>query len=256
MTTLFVDAGNTNVKWQLGRAGELHSSSAEKPDFSDWVRVNLAAIDDLAVSSVQSESWNQKLVVLCSGLNLGCWFAQSNSESQGLISAYPQAQNLGVDRWLAMLALWVRSKKSFLLVDSGTALTLDVVDGHGQHLGGYILPGFEMQSGALLSTSDTLNTLVNESAGKLPSDSVDLGCSTSEAIGYGILASPVALIEKLMKNAELSSDRLVFTGGSAAQLQQLINQGRLEDDLVMQGLSLAYAYTQEQAQTRMDLNKI
>lgn len=252
MTTLFIDAGNTNVKWRLGEAGDMQNCAFDDPGFRGWVRSNQAAISSVAISSVQSEQWNLKLEDLCDELDLTCWFAKSDAENQGLISAYSQPDNLGVDRWLALLALWCRLKKGFVLVDSGTALTLDVVDNGGQHLGGYILPGLALQRRALLDASERLDKLVSTE----PKYQVELGRDTSEAIDQGIFASAVALIEKLMKNAELSSDCLVFTGGSAAQLQQAMNQSHLEDDLVMQGLSLAYAYTQEQAQTGMELNKI
>lgn len=241
MNTLFVDAGNTNVKWRLGGVEGLSSCSADASTFPHWIRDNRSAIKRVAISSVQTALWNLQLQTLCDELELEYWFARSEADSQGLISAYSQPENLGVDRWLAMLALWTRYSAGFVLVDSGTALTLDVVNNRGRHLGGYILPGFKLQRHALLEASENLEIL----AGDISSYNLELGRNTHEAIDHGALASVTALIEKLMRDTALPSSSLFFTGGGVAQLHDLVKQGHIEEDLVLQGLSMAWRQSQQ-----------
>lgn len=240
-TALFIDAGNTKVKWRLGQVGEVSQCLLNGSGLVDWIQANHASIDRLIVSSVQSRKWDLEIKSLCEQLNLAIWFARSLSNSHGLISAYAQPDHLGVDRWLALLALWNKRQRAFLLVDSGTATTLDLVDANGQHLGGYILPGLELQKRALRQSSEALNDLIRESSGL-----VDTGLAkdTAEAVDQGSLACLVALIEKLIHQYELSEKDLFFTGGDARKISQAVGLGAIEKELVLQGLLLAWSESQ------------
>lgn len=72
-------------------------------------------------------------------------FATTQTQQCGVRNGYRKPQQLGVDRWLAMLAAFHLPQRatgqSLCVVDCGTALTLDVLDATGRHLGGYIAPG-------------------------------------------------------------------------------------------------------------------
>ena len=59
----------------------------------------------------------------------------------GIINAYSEPASLGMDRWLAMLAAAQAVGLPVVVMDIGTATTLDAVDRQGQHLGGQIFPG-------------------------------------------------------------------------------------------------------------------
>lgn len=236
MTTLFVDSGNTNVKWRMGEAGEVFTSPSNSSELFDWIVKSRAQLKAIAISSVQAEKWNSELGQFCDQQGLEFWFASSPAETCGLRSAYSSAEQLGVDRWLALLALWCRYRKGFLLVDSGTATTLDVVDDQGRHLGGFILPGLELQRTALLQASENLASLVKSA----PTYNTALGTNTAEAIAHGAMASVVALVEKQLELTGLPEDRLVFAGGGAGALQQALGKGVVVKELVLQGLSLAW----------------
>jgi type III pantothenate kinase len=236
LNTLFVDAGNTRVKWQLGIAADIQSCAIDESlQFVDWVRQAAHKIESIAISSVQTNDWNQMLESLCHELVIEHWLAESQGESMGLISAYANSEHLGVDRWLAMLALWNKYGKGFVLVDAGTAITLDVVDNWGKHQGGFILPGLELQRAALLNTSQSLATLVTEPA----EYQADLATDTRAAIDHGIFASTVALVEKLMSDA--GHGQLVITGGDAAHFLVALPEGVGIENLVLRGLDMAWA---------------
>lgn len=242
MSTLFVDAGNTNLKWQLEGAYGLHNCPVEQSEgFLEWIRQQSTQVTAVAVGSVQSEGWNSLLRDLCKDLGLECWFAESQTEAMGLVSAYSNPVHLGVDRWLAMQALWNNFQAGFVLVDAGTAITLDVVNADGQHQGGYILPGMELQRHALSDVSEKLRSL----AKKPITSQVVLGKDSAEAMNNGVLASALALVEKVMRQASVQQiDQLVFTGGDASKLMAVVDKGVVLENLVLQGLEITWQQRQ------------
>ncbi len=58
-------------------------------------------------------------------------FAVSQPQQLGLTNSYSDPFRMGVDRWLAMLAAWHRVAGPLIVVDAGTALTVDIVDSSG-----------------------------------------------------------------------------------------------------------------------------
>lgn len=235
---LLLDAGNTSVKWKLGSSGELNRcDAADISELELWMQKHISEINSLALSSVLGEEWNATLRSICSELGVSIWAASSESENLGLKCGYHEPSNLGVDRWLAMLALWQRQRSGFLLVDMGTAITLDAVDDMGRHLGGYILPGLELQRHALMDTSESIRTLVTEE----PEFKFGLGLDTSEAIDRGIFISVEAMVEKVMNNTGLSGDQIVIIGGDARWFIENTEIDNQNLDLVLQGLAICYS---------------
>ena len=139
-----------------------------------------------------------------------------------------------------MLAAFAKSKGPCLIVDGGTAFTLDILNEEGLHLGGYILPGLRLMTDILVAeTGVRLDK-------KGPEPTLKLGNSTHEAAVNGALASFVALVEKKMeeltRNNKNSLDPKVFiTGGDANLLAALLNcdQSIIMEDLVLDGLVFA-----------------
>src|SRR3546814_5490867 len=72
-------------------------------------------------------------------------FARSSAGWHGLRNAYREPERLGVDRWLAMIAAWHTHRGAACIANAGTALTVDVIDAQGQHLGGIIAAGLAAQ---------------------------------------------------------------------------------------------------------------
>lgn len=235
---LFVDAGNTNVKWCLGVDGSVHKAAAGSQDFFDWLRSARADIGWVALSSVRPPGWNIAFEALCQELELPCWFASAAAQDSGLVSAYSKPETLGVDRWLAMLSIWQQTKRAFLLVDAGTAVTLDLVDNSGQHLGGYILPGLELQKTSLLKSSEVLADLLSKQQSKPEQWQSGLAGDTKGAIHQGIFAALQALVEKLARDGRLEADQLFLTGGDAGPLAVAIGCGELLENPVLSGLAM------------------
>lgn len=148
--------------------------------------------------------------------------------------AYP---GLGVDRWLALQAARQRVSGAFCLIDAGTATTIDLVDGHGRHRGGWILPGRTAARAGLLSRAPGLRR------SEATPESLAPATDTAAAIERGLLLQQVGAVERALIEARalpgLASPALLLTGGDAPPLQSRLQGSRVERDLVLEGLSMA-----------------
>jgi type III pantothenate kinase len=161
-------------------------------------------------------------------------FARSSAAHAGVISGYGQdAARLGVDRWLALIALR-EQQADVCVVDCGTAITVDVLQADGRHLGGYILPGLSMMADSLLRETRRVRF---DPASIV--EGVELGRNTGEAVRHGALAAVVALIERVVSERNL---RLVLTGGDAARVSAGLSCPHvLEAELLLHGLQRYFA---------------
>lgn len=159
-------------------------------------------------------------------------FMASLAACAGLHNGYRDPSRLGVDRWLGMLGARARVSGSFLVVDAGTALTIDAVAGD-RHLGGFILPGIDMQRDALGQRT----ALVGRAEGQA---GLAWGCTTADAVCNGTLFSAVATVEKALVELRTRVDdtcALVMTGGNAPGITRMLSEPVvLCDDLVFTGM--------------------
>ena len=127
-----------------------------------------------------------------------------------------------------------------IIIDCGSALTLDRLDPDGGHRGGAIWPGLAMMNQALDSATHALDPVA------LPDDLAELpalGRDTVDGIQSGILAAAVGGIEYLRARALAPAEahRCLITGGDGARIQPLLRGETLwVPDLVFRGLR-AYA---------------
>ena len=135
---ILVDAGNTSTKWQLRSNGDpVAGGQGDLRALNEWV----AALDDseqyaVAVSCVKDDTYAQEIGRAFKSLSSTTFhFVKSSATFAGVRNAYDEPQRLGVDRWLALLAIKARGENSAVIIDVGTACTIDVLE-NGQHLGG------------------------------------------------------------------------------------------------------------------------
>jgi type III pantothenate kinase len=116
-----------------------------------------------------------------------------------------------------------------LVIDAGSAVTIDIVDDHGYHLGGYILPGTSLMAKSL--RRGTKNVKVDI----VDTPSLVLATTTEDAVIKGSLLSLVSTIKTVAISHPF---KLVITGGSAlAILKHLEMDIDFVPDLVLDGLS-------------------
>ncbi|MCP3870607.1 MAG: type III pantothenate kinase [Gammaproteobacteria bacterium] len=239
---LMIDIGNTNLKWawmQDGRISGIESAShahekpfvlagrcwGQSPRPGRVVMANVASPDlDAGVTRWVSESWGLTTELVC-----------TTAAAFGVTNAYSVPEHLGVDRWLTLLAVHNSGGQPTCIVDCGTAITIDVIDVHGHHLGGLILPGFNLMREALLAKTHIPRV-----------DQTDpthlLGTGTASAVSSAAVHAAAALVERVVERTSRQLGQapvLVLSGSDAVTLKPLLNlSGEIKPDLVMQGLLL------------------
>lgn len=235
---LELDVGNSRIKWRLVAARTLAvSGEGHVPGLAELQRVpELATTIEFArMCSVRSTQAN---------LAIADWIRESfGVELQqaavarscgGVTNQYADVSRLGIDRWLAMLAAYNRAGGACMVIDSGTAFTLDIVDAQGLHLGGYIIPGLQ-----LMRSSLEKNTAIRLSE-DYASLSREPGLSTDEAVFNGTVSALLAVIDQQSRNLE-GEAKIYFAGGDASVLHALagIEGSEIVLSLVFEGLNLA-----------------
>jgi len=173
--------------------------------------------------------------------------------------AYEDPGRLGIDRFCAMIEARARHEdRPLAVINAGTAITLDVVDLDGQHLGGLILPGWRAQLEALGSGAPGLAESVapllardgapaDEPGARLPEATrrLGLGVDTGTAIELGrhwLVGAGVNQMLAVWQQALEGSGELlaVVAGGDAGRLAELIDPAidtEVEDGLVLAGMA-------------------
>ncbi len=231
---LLIDIGNTRLKWAWSRDGQFIEHGAAIHDGAP-ARV-LAALPARAAQAVwiAHVTGRDHEPLLTEAVRAhyaqAPRFARSSAVWQGLRNAYREPERLGIDRWLAMIATWQMQRGPACVVDAGTALTVDVIGGDGQHLGGIIAAGFETQQRAVLGAT---RFAVREANSQ---NSAALGSDTESCVRQGALLACVGAIEQVARRADRAA-RLLLSGGDAAILQTgLGDHWHNHPHLVLEGL--------------------
>jgi type III pantothenate kinase len=236
---LLIDIGNSRLKWACLEGTDLqHYGSCTHGDV-----VNIAAIwgelrtpDTVYCASVASDELLQQLTEQVHQLwALPLQRLQTTPQCAGVVNGYHQPEQLGVDRWAALIAAHQLVQTSLCVVDCGSAVTIDVMDGSGQHLGGYIVPGMHMQKRSLQTATAGIRLDGDDS-----SDGV-WGQDTVSCMRLGTLEAVAGLIERSRRRLqELHGDEVTvfITGGDApAVIPQLDFSLRHEAHLVLAGMA-------------------
>jgi type III pantothenate kinase len=236
---LFIDVGNTALKWRYYDAGVARQGDAMH--HRDWqglpaqMAINWQSVSRIEVASVAGREADAELAkALRSVCSVAPRFYYSCAKDAGVVNAYKEPERLGVDRWLAVIEGWHRYG-SAVIVDCGSALTLDAVDAAGRHQGGYIVPGLGMLSRSLVQGTGSVR--VDQA------DSEDLimpGRSTSEGVCRGVMRMTVAFIADAvvaLQQGLPDTAPVLLTGGDAVRVARLLSFPLvLSPDLVLDGL--------------------
>ncbi len=236
MKCLWLDIGNTRLKYwithhehTLAHAAELHLQSPADLLLGLIEFFKTQQLQQVGISSVLDQQNNQRIMQILTALNIPIVVACVTANHAGLRCGYDQPQQLGVDRWLQVLAV-TQPHQQFCVIGCGTALTIDLVDGL-HHLGGYILPSLYLQRDALIK--GTKGIKINDSA----FNDLKPARNTTDAVHQGILLGLVSAIEHILQRNQ-GSWQLILTGGDAALFAAFLQdyQPRIEPDLLLKGL--------------------
>lgn len=237
-----IDVGNTFTKWRIkgmsvsGNGGVVKSGNIA--ELLNRFGRNLIRVRVASVAGKQQEEHISNLVsCIC---NCEAEFARAVSFQAGLANGYDQPESLGVDRWLAAIASWnLEPGHAILIIDAGTALTIDTISSDGVFVGGYIIPGYRMMQQVLV---DKTAAICVDIASSLLADFRSAPTNTAKAVQYGAAYAISAIASGALRDFRdrHPSGKVYFTGGDGLKIATYLTmEAAFYPDLVLDGLSLA-----------------
>ena len=236
---LLLDVGNSRLKWAVARGARLSAVRAVAHHGRParlLRRLAAAGVQSVWMAHVVGPLERELVAAVRARFGVAPRIVRTQKRCAGLRIAYRDPARLGVDRWLAMLALWSATHRPFCVAVAGTALTFDAVDARGRHRGGLIAPGLGAAWGAVRGTT-------RFALPARPSRFTrGLGADTDACVRQGALYACAGLVERAARGA---AGRRYLGGGDARTLRpHLDGNWMVKENLVLEGL---LAYAREQA---------
>jgi type III pantothenate kinase len=270
MSLLVMDAGNSRLKWALvrepyrrgqafaaqgaielaglqGRRSPLRALFRALVESGLQSRVHVCNVAGSAIERLLRSAARQAGVTQVR-------FARSAAEACGVRNSYREAWRLGTDRWVALIGAHHEHPNTDLcLVGIGTALTIDLLDAGGRHVGGQIIPGPRLMIESLLQRTAGIQrraggrgvlaeVAASASGSRLLSP---FAHDTRTALLAGARHACAAAIEQARRDAGRQlgrRPRLILAGGAAGLIAPLLSSPhRREDDLILRGMAVLAA---------------
>ena len=233
---LLIDIGNTRIKWQQRDDKDiLLTDSILVEEFMDIDFSSNKSIDKVIVSNVNHSIVLDKLKEILSKFK--CPIIETKSISnEYLINDYEDHKTLGIDRWLTALGAWKLYQRPLLVINAGTAITIDLVEldkeSKPHFKGGMILPGVAISLAVLNNSTNLIDTEIGKS--HYPS------LNTKDAVTTGIITSIQGAVNLVCRKLP-SSLPILLTGGDANLIFEQAEDDwksriKLEGDLIFEGL--------------------
>ena len=233
---LVIDAGNSRVKWGWHDGGGWTSiatvSLIEFAASSDHINPFSVTHDNpsrIVISNVAGEGVHQLLVNWTSIFDARPEWVRGEAERCGVRSRYERPEQLGPDRWASLIAARGLETGPCLVVNAGTATTVDALSAEGEFLGGLILPGIEL-----------MRFVLHEHTGRLPIQEGsfrDTPRNTIDAIESGCRHAQAGAIERMYRAMGGKGICLVSGGGGLSLIERLDLPCRYVENLVLEGLA-------------------
>ncbi len=246
MKALLLDVGNSRLKWgvlddgAIRRTGHIAQATIREQGIAALTSKLPRDVDAALASNVAGSSVATRLSGVVS-MHCGCElrFVHASKSACGVTNSYRRPRHMGVDRWVAMIGAWAELESACVIVDAGTAVTIDALDDDGKHIGGQILPGTTLMAAALTShTSGIPNVVPRAGAGAIGMSM--FASSTTRAVEQGAINAVVGAIERATWTLDehgLAAE-IVLTGGDASRiLKSLDDEALHRPHLVLSGLA-------------------
>jgi type III pantothenate kinase len=232
---LAVDAGNSRVKWAVhdgrtfARDGWVAHADLDALD-AQWAA--LPPPTSIMIANVAGDQVGEKLRAFTERWPTAPRWAASMRMQAGVLNRYDEPSQLGVDRWAALIGARGLCSGACVVVNAGTAMTVDALVAQGEFIGGIIVPGFDLMHEALAaSTAQLLAARGNFNA---------FARTTRDAISSGAVQALCGAVERTrdaMRLAGHGEPELIFSGGTAEMISRHMGRpGRIVEKLVLEGL--------------------
>ncbi|MDR0668059.1 MAG: type III pantothenate kinase [Prevotellaceae bacterium] len=216
MYTLLLDIGNSSVKAAVGEGDRLLSVARADRCTESFLQ-SLTACYRPAAAIVSSVRGDGAAVAARLQAHVSKVIVLSHTTPIPIRNLYDTPDSLGVDRLAAAVgAAALFPQRTCLIIDCGTAITIDFLDASGAFIGGNISPGLTMRFRALHTFTAGLPMVA---AGEMVAA---IGASTREAIESGVVRGTLHELEGYL--AQYPAGTPVFTGGDAFYLAKRIKK--------------------------------
>lgn len=243
MRYLLVDLGNTRLKWALYQNDILQTIDKVSYKTTSLAQVltrywsSIIPPEKIILASVSKTEYFD----ICQHWIAQHWpetqitIIQASANYKALQNAYAEPSRLGIDRWLNLIAVYEKQLLPALIIDAGTAITIDMIDPYAYHQGGLTLPGIQALYQALLQNTPLSSQILQDNSFILG----ELAHNPEQGIQWGIHTMLIATIERLFLDYQKHYPDLkcILTGGDADSLKQYLKIPVLVDtNLIFQGL--------------------
>jgi type III pantothenate kinase len=251
-----VDIGNSRIKF--GRFAVSAFGAADLPEPTATLDLDTDTPDHAALGAWLADSprdfrWCIGSVNRPATTRLTEWLKSNSGTTAAtiltaadlpLIVRLEQPERVGIDRLLGAVAAnrLRHADRAAIVIDLGTAITIDLVDAQGAFRGGAILPGIGMAARAMHEQTDQLP--------RIPMSELDapppaLGRSTLAAIESGLFWGTIGAAKELISRLTVEQDvpcDIFLTGGAAASVARLVDpQAQHVPHLVLGGIAIVAA---------------
>ncbi len=243
---IVVDVGNTRIKWGLCSSAHVWSVAPLPAEDTDawqqqWREWKLERGQEWIVAGVHPPRRDA----------LVAWLKE-RSDSVVVLSTFKELplqidvevpHKVGIDRLLNAVAANRHRQEhvAAILVDAGSAVTVDYVDGNGVFKGGAIFPGFGLMARSLHEHTALLPIVTLDEAALPP------GTSTTHAIQAGVLHAVVGGVERLIAEYQLrfpTAFEIFITGGDAKLVAgKLHRSAHIWPEMTLEGILHARTVT-------------
>lgn len=247
-----IDIGNSRIKWASWQEDMITARGASEcisDNASDRAAEKLEEIFGKLFSGIERP---QRVFVVCvvgedicpvlsdwvkQYWHLDTEYLKTEKQYKNIINAYDEPGRHGADRWAGIVAAHQAfPDASVCVISAGTAITFDLVNKSGQHLGGYILPSYiTMHTALIADTANVESTIITQYHEQGVPD------NTNDAVNQGLHKLIQAGIREICQFAKNTMDepmQIVLTGGFAETILEYPDMPIMhhEPDLVMRGL--------------------
>ncbi len=221
-----IDIGNSSVKIGFFKEKEL---TVKK--YTEVERIPFLKDDKIIISSVNPDKKNEVLKKIS-----GKIIDINPLKIEEIDFEYNDLKSLGQDRVAAIFSAYKKFGSPVLIVDFGTAITIDFLSSENRYSGGMIFPGPLTITKCLEDKTALLKNHVFNIVG-------GLGKSTFDCIDSGITNAIIGLIGRAIRNTKEDKTELIFTGGYGKEFMRYFKKVIFAENLVLEGL-IRYGETQ------------
>jgi type III pantothenate kinase len=232
---LAIDAGNSRVKWGCFDNGAWSATGAvARDDIDSMARAlhGMPAPRKIVVSNVAGDQVQRKISATLAHFGVPLHRPWPTKLCCGVTNGYSDPSRLGSDRWAALIGARREKSGPLLVINAGTALTIDALTATGDFLGGLIVPGVRLMMRSLATGTAHAQATEGEFA--------TFPTNTTDAIYSGALNAALGAIarmrEALATHAGASPSCVISGGAAVALIPHLPSPTHEVPHLVLLGL--------------------